>query len=502
MSDAAERYRTGDDRVQIRLGDDDVHICTSYEVRTGIFDQPSTFSVQIANGRIAASLLQRYPGNTPFQLIVGDAPQFSGYTEGREAQGNASSGTEIGIHGRSVLAGLLSDVKGEKTFTGSTHRQMVENAIAELHLLRPFGGGSFVQVLSTNTENTDARTAAVVRSQQEITARNAKAQADHDRLEATRQAALDKATQDRLAAQVPVDAAQKRYDTLLSSIAHLPASASSPAVKAEVAKQRSNLAKLKFILADRVAAEQKLTTKNPDAAVILAGLAGSVGNDLPHLRAKLGEKWMDLLRKHLELAGLFLWDSHDGNIVVAQPNTSAPPMGQILKLGAFDRDGNFKATTSTAESWRWREDFASRFSEVNIWSRSTGVDYGRGDVNANYHDRDMESLGFNRLKVIHGKHVTSPAQAQALAHRALFAGQRQGFALEYTVKGHSTISMQTGDRVVWAPDTTVDVIDQELGITGTYYVETVTHTRSERGTHTKLTLLPPASMVFGEESDQ
>ncbi len=487
-----DTYRDGDDRVQIRLGDDELHICTAYEVRSGIFDQPSTFSVQIGNGKVARDLLRRYPPMTPFQLVVGDAPQFSGYTEGREASGTASSGTVVHIHGRSVLAGLLSDVATEKTFTANTHRQMVENAIGSLGLRRPFGGGALVSVLSSNMANTEARTAAILRSQQQALAIEQKRLADQATANAARATALADATRKRLAAESLLTQPQKQYDTLIHSMAVL--KNTSPAALKEAAAQLKRLNDLKAFVATFVAAEAALNTgTRVDSSDLLDQLAGSVGNDLPHMRAKLGEKWFDLLRKHLELAGLFLWDSFDGNIVVAQPQTDGTPMGRIVRV----RD----KSASNVESFKWREDYASRFSEVNVFCRSTGADFGRGDVSAEYHDTAMEAYGFKRLKVIHGKHVTSPAQAKALAHRALFAGQRNGFALEYTVKGHSTTSLKTGGPVVWAPDTLVDVVDDELGISGLYYLETVTHTRNGSGTHSHLKLLPPASLIFGSEED-
>ena len=466
-----EVYRTGDDRVQIRLGDDDLHVCSAYDVRTGIFDQPSTFSVQIGNGSLAAEFRKRYPPHTPFQLVVNGAPQFSGYTEGFEASGSSTGGTSISIHGRSVLAALLSDVGTEQTYTGATHRQMVENAIGTLKIFRPFGGGQLVRVLSSNTDNTDARTMAVLRSQQEALSLAQKQIADRAAADAKRAAGLAEATRKRIAAQSLLTQPQKQYDTLIHSMGVL--QNTSPAALKEASAQLKRLNDLKAFVQTFVDAETALNPGPPvDSSALLDKLAGTVGNDQPHLRSKLGEKWFDLLRKHLELAGLFLWDSYDGNIVVAQPRTASPPMGRVVRV----RD----ASASNVEAFKWREDYASRFSEVNIFCHSTHADFGRGDVSAEFHDTQMEGYGFNKLKVIRARHVTSLSQAKALAHRAMFAGQREGFSLEYTVKGHSTASMQTGEQVVWAPDTLVDVVDQEIGVSGTYYLETAQLTRPVR----------------------
>lgn len=147
---AIDTYASGDDRVQIRTGDNTLTTCTSYDVKTGIIDQPSTFSLRIGDGSLAAKLLKTYPANTAFQLLIGGAPQFSGYTEGRSSSGSANQGSELDIQGRSILAKLLSDLEKEASFNAKTHRELVEQALSDLDIIKPFSNGKRPDVLSSN----------------------------------------------------------------------------------------------------------------------------------------------------------------------------------------------------------------------------------------------------------------------------------------------------------------------------------------------------------------
>ena len=53
--------------------------------------------------------------------------------------------------------------------------------------------------------------------------------------------------------------------------------------------------------------------------------------------------------------------------------------------------------------------------------------------------------------------------------------------------------------MVWAFDTTVEVIDEILGVEGVFYVDTVEHSGNPQKT-TKLKLMRPADALFGDGS--
>lgn len=394
---SVDTYATGDDRVQLRLGTLLVKIASEYDTKSGIFDQPSTFSFVIGDGSTAASLIQQAPANTPFQILVGGAPQFTGFTEGREARGSATQGTQLHVHGRSILAKLLTDLEKNASFTGKTHRDLVAQALSDLDIKKPFTNDA-PQILASNADTRKTRSGTNVKA------------SDAD-----------------------------------------------------------------------------------DYTAQLSQYAGTQGDAYPVARTKLAEKYLDLLRRHLETVGLFLWDSPTGDIIVGRPNWHQPAIARIYRRRS-------RVPTSNIESYSWREDYAPRYSEVAIFGKTTGRKYSRHTTSGAYTDDIMVNLGFHKVKVVRDVNVTSIAHAEAIAKKHLAEGRRKGFALEYTVKGHSTPNILTGGTTIWSPDTVVDVVDEEIGISGQYYIENVRHTRNANGTHTTIKLLEPDSLIFGEES--
>jgi hypothetical protein len=66
------------------------------------------------------------------------------------------------------------------------------------------------------------------------------------------------------------------------------------------------------------------------------------------------------------------------------------------------------------------------------------------------------------------------------------------------MSGHSTPSLVGGGRAVWAPDTIVEVNDELLGITGTFWVAQVTHMRNPKST-SLIELMRLGDLVFGTD---
>ncbi|HEY1956690.1 MAG TPA: hypothetical protein VGH28_13815 [Polyangiaceae bacterium] len=394
---AIDTYAVGDDRVQIRTADDTLHICTSYDVQTGIFNQPSTFSVRLGDGSTAAALLRRFGPNTPFQLLVGGRPQFSGYVEGRAADGSANQGTEINLHGRSILAKLLTDLEKEASFNGKTHRELVEKALADLEIVKPFSNGARPSVIASNA-----------------------------------------------------DARQARSGTNISAYGP------------------------------------------DDWNAILAMPAGNEGDTYPVLRTKLAEKYLDLIRKHLDTVGMFPWDSPTGDVIIGRPNWRQKPAARAVRKTG-------RASATNIEGHRFREDYSQRFSEIAVYGKTHGRKYNKYTVSGAFTDDEIVALGIHKVKVLRDVNVTSIAHAEAIAKKHLAAGRRAAFTLEYKMRGHTTENVLTGGQLVWAPDITVDVIDDELGLSGTYYLESCRFSRDKDGTHTTIKLLELATLIFGDD---
>lgn len=394
---AIDTYAVGDDRVQIRTDDDTLHLCTSYDVKTGVFDQPSTFSVRLGDGSTSAALLRRFPPNSPFQLLVGGKPQFSGYVEGRASNGSANQGTEIDLHGRSILAKLLTDLEKEASFNGKTHRELVEKALKDLEIVKPFSHGERPAVLASNTEARKARSGTNINA----------------------------------------------YDA-------------------------------------------------DDWTAILSQPAGNEGDTYPVLRTKLAEKYLDLIRKHLDTVGMFPWDSPTGDIIIGRPNWRQKPAARIVrKLG--------RVPSSNIESHRFREDYSHRYSEIAVYGKTHGRKYNKYTVSGAFTDDEAIVFGIHKVKVLRDVNVTSIAHAEAVAKKHLAAGRRAAFLLEYKLRGHTTENVLTGGQLVWTPDITVDVVDDELGISGTYYLESCRYSRAHDGTHTTIRLLELSTLIFGDD---
>jgi prophage tail gpP-like protein len=396
-----------DEFVQVQLGDDEIRIATQYEVRIGIFDQPSSFSLTLGSGLTSADIIKRYPPRTGFQLFVGSRPQFAGYTDGFKLSGSGSGATEVSIKGRDVLA-LAYDSFHEKesSYVAMSHIALVDKMLDELGLLKPFNGPdesvAHVQVKASNAETRDLRSGATI----------------------------------------PDEA---------------------PSIEVELGKAM-----------------------------------GTRGNAQIVLRSKLGERWMDLVERHLRQSGLFMWCSATGDAVIGRPNYHQTPIYKIIrKRGQKPRYDN-------VISFDYEIDFQPRYSEVVIYGKSTGRKYARTTQHGAYTDDELVSMGFHKVLVVRDAEVTSTEAAERMARRRLAEGRRRGFALTYIVAGHVTsdpTSVFAADVApkCWAPDTMVHVEDDEIGVNENFWIEQVIFRRSATGTTTQLKLLPRDALIFGED---
>lgn len=122
-----------DDRVRLVLGSDDVHIAESYEVRIGVFNQPTSFSLRLGNADTAAKIIQRYPPKSPFQLYIGDVRQQTGELDGPSSKG--TGGTNVTVKGRDMLARLHDDhISDERSFKDATYIGLAQKQLEAVGL--------------------------------------------------------------------------------------------------------------------------------------------------------------------------------------------------------------------------------------------------------------------------------------------------------------------------------------------------------------------------------
>lgn len=124
-----------DETVRLVVGGKEIVIATGWDIQEGVLSQPSAWGIELGWGGVAAPILQAIPPRTPFQLYVGKALQFSGYTDYRGATQSANGGTSLQIGGRDALAPLeSSDVTAEISIENPTYPRIVWRAMQQVGL--------------------------------------------------------------------------------------------------------------------------------------------------------------------------------------------------------------------------------------------------------------------------------------------------------------------------------------------------------------------------------
>ena len=389
------RPEPGDEVVRLRLRDDEVKIHSSYEIKRGVLESPSTFAVRLGDGRSVSALLKRYPPRTPFQLLIGNTPQFTGLTDGFRAGGGSGGSSEITLTGRDITAFFHDGmIQRDQGLNGATYLSLLEKAMDLTGMVHPFTGAR-PQILATNDDN-----------RRQITGQRAR-------------------------------------------------SSSSKTVKD-----------------------------------LLTESAGTRGAAYQVVRARAGERIFDLLRRHLESIGCFIWAANDGNLVIGRPDGDQRPMARIERLRG-QRGANILPGAT------YEEDHSKRFTEVIVYGRHSGRKKARTHIKSSFEDEELIALGYDRPLVLTSEEATSFKHAEHVARCRLARGRREGFELTYPMAGHTTEGFD-GGVVTWAPDTTVVVKDEEFGLDEIFWVQHCTDTRSPE-TQTVLKLLRPADLVFGED---
>ena len=186
--------------------------------------------------------------------------------------------------------------------------------------------------------------------------------------------------------------------------------------------------------------------------------------------------------RHLRRHGLLHWDGADGRIVVGAPDDQQSPIyilqclrgpaGQYNNVRSIQRD----------------QDVSQSATVLGVFGIGGGKDFSKTKITGLRHNEDLIRRGFRRQVVIIDEAVRTKAIATSRANRE-FATRNRGLdAIEVTVDG---LSYSDGSVLLpWSPDTTCDVIADQLGgALGIYYVESVEMSRSARESDvTKLVL--------------
>jgi prophage tail gpP-like protein len=111
------------------------------------------------------------------------------------------------------------------------------------------------------------------------------------------------------------------------------------------------------------------------------------------------------------------------------------------------------------------------FSEHTSGRHAFSYCFGKGGEHAKAvhvmermdNDYELYRFGFTDEIVQYDEEAKTPLDAEYLAKRKMGEDRRDNWILRYTVSGHTTPSL-SGDRMlIWTPNTTVTVLDEELG---------------------------------------
>jgi prophage tail gpP-like protein len=225
------------------------------------------------------------------------------------------------------------------------------------------------------------------------------------------------------------------------------------------------------------------------------GLGGpnvGVVNTTP--QAKIDETWYRFLRRHLDVAGLFLWAAADGTYVLSTPNADQKPTYRLDRLIGQPNNAGANVVGVSFE-----DNTEQRHSEAVIYGRGGGRIAGRGKSKGDFVDAEIQGYGFDEPIVFRNRHVNCGAEASYFARRKIGEERRSGWHLEYTVSGHSLPFIDgPSQRAVLVPDTVVLVHDEELGFDGPFYIESVVRKRDPKTT-TTIRLMRPEDLVFGAD---
>lgn len=207
------------------------------------------------------------------------------------------------------------------------------------------------------------------------------------------------------------------------------------------------------------------------------------------IRTTLGQQWFSgVLKPELDRAGLFLRATPEGNFVLAQLDANQVPLYRIVRA---------RGASSSVLRASWRNSANGRFSRCDVHGRRGGGATARTSILGSCVDAELEAAGLVKVLSVDDDRAKTIQQAEFLARRKIAEARRAGWSLTYTVSGHTTETLG-GGSAVWSPDTVVEVDDQEIGLSGPFWIESVRFTRDPRTT-TTLVLMRPEDVIFGEE---
>jgi prophage tail gpP-like protein len=205
------------------------------------------------------------------------------------------------------------------------------------------------------------------------------------------------------------------------------------------------------------------------------------------IEGKVGKKRIEILNEAYKLAGLFLWETGDGNFVLSRPTADLAPGYAINRArGKLREQGDVIAC-------EFSDDVTERHARYIVYGKN-----GPKGVRGEYVDEEMVSYGFDHVHIWEDPDVKNKEQADFVARKACADARRAGWSLSYTVSGHIRPSLANpGKQAVWSYDMTSKVADDILNVHDNFYIEEAIYRRNPQTT-TQLKMMRPQDLVWAD----
>lgn len=213
------------------------------------------------------------------------------------------------------------------------------------------------------------------------------------------------------------------------------------------------------------------------------------------IKVELGEAWYQgVLKPEFDRAGLNMMATADGNYYLGAPDTTQSTSGRLVRRTNTDDD----TSITNILGHDFRLETTSRHSSYTVHFRSGGGKTSRVNGDGSIEDAEMKAFGINRPWVGKDEKIKTAAQADQYVKRKMCDERRASFHLVYRVAGHTTTGAN-GEEILWAPETVVDVDDDELDLHRKMYVESVRMIGFPQITELKVCRLPDILNATPEE---
>lgn len=212
------------------------------------------------------------------------------------------------------------------------------------------------------------------------------------------------------------------------------------------------------------------------------GRGGLIGADVQRVpmreaRPHVGETVWEFIDRHCRRFGVMPWIDPRGRLILGAPDYDQEPLFRLRRvLGGDGNEPNNILEGGFTEGW------SELASEVTVYGRSHGSDASRSRFVGH---ATNPLVHVYRPVVLQDASCLSSEEAQRRAEAEIGAQKEEAFSLEYEVAHHGQ-----GSRL-YAVDTVIDVLDEEVGIEGLFYCAARTFTASRKeGAKTRLRLVP------------